>query len=302
MLQDDEGHGQDAVVGRMLDDGPVLEVDPWRGDVESDIAGEYLDATAVLMRHPVGGRDEDGVRAVFKTEIDGGGDPGSTVSDFGAAEKTIGKAEVLVPPDMIGCVMLQVRAGRDAGGLGPCGYLERVLTGHETCGELGMDVELAYFIAQDAYLSLEVVTDVGPAMFMDGTADEGIIIPLGGVDAIEEEGIGMEALALIHGEGGDTELKFGIESLAESDGRGIADGEHFGGVAREIGVIIGGVVEALVRIFLDVATARVIGLEDMTEGHEGYMLGGGVVDLDFLGERILVMEVAAEVAIGRHGI
>ena len=55
VLQDDPGYGDDAIACAILDDGPVFEIDPGRGDVETDVPREDLHVPVVLGRFPVGG-------------------------------------------------------------------------------------------------------------------------------------------------------------------------------------------------------------------------------------------------------
>ena len=319
VLQDDEGHRQHAVVGAMLEHGAVLEVDPRGGQVEADIAGDDLYVAVVLTRFPIGRGDIDGVGLVLKTEVDPRLKPLVGIGDGGSAEEAIGETEVIIPPDMVGAVGLQVVVGRLALGVGACVDGERVSAGVELRSEFTVHIELADLVAEDAHFAFDMIVHVRAAMLVNGSADEGVVGPAVVVDAIRIVGHAVveEALALVHREGRDTEAELGVVRFAEGDGEGIADREHVRRVIGVAGVVIGGVVEMLVRVFLDVPPVRVIGLEDMTESHKGYMLHldriafdassvfdhfDRVVVLALAGDGILVVEVAAEVAIPDHGV
>ena len=146
-------------------------------------------------------------------------------------------------------------------------------------------------------------------------ADEGVVGPFIVVDAVVRHGVVEEPLALVHGVDGGAELELGVVGLAESDGEGVAYGEDVRGVVRLGGVAVDIVVEALVGGLLDITPVGVVGLEDMTESHKGYIVHAyGVylrapsVDDGFdrvvvsvlFGDGVLVMKVSAEVTVARH--
>ncbi len=160
VLEDGERHGHDRVVGAVLDDDAVLEVDPRGGEVEADVAGDDLYVTVELTGFPVGGGDVDRVGLVLKTEVDTGLEPFVEVRDRRTAHEAVCEAEVIVPPKVVGAEVLVVPAGFLALGVRACGYLKRILTRHELRLEGTVYVKLADLITEQADLSLDVVVDV----------------------------------------------------------------------------------------------------------------------------------------------
>ena len=53
MLQDNPRYSDDAVACAVLDNGPVFEIDPGGGDVETDVTCEDLHVSVVLGRFPI---------------------------------------------------------------------------------------------------------------------------------------------------------------------------------------------------------------------------------------------------------
>ena len=317
MLQDNPRYGDDAVACAVLDNGPVFEIDPGGGDVETDVAREDLHVPVVLGRFPIGSRDVDGIGLVLKAEVDGGFDPGGGISDTGTTEETVGEAEVVLPLEVVGFEMLQVPVRRFTLGICTSGDEQRIFAGPEACFHFSVHIKLTYLVTEHADGSFDGVMDVGTAVLMDGPTDEGVVGPFIIVYTVVRHGVTHEPLAFVHGKSRDTEFEFGVIRFAEGDSDGVADGEHVGGVSGLAVVVVGGIIETLVGGFFDIAPVGVVRFKDMTESHEGDVpdLEGVLLDpssvfdnLDgvvvrFLGgDSVLVMEVTAEVAVPGHGV
>ena len=160
VLKDDGRHRQDGIVGGMLDDGMVLEVDPGGSEVECDIAGDDLDAALVLARFPVGSREVYGSGYVFEREVDAGFEPLRGVRDGSSAEEAIGVFEIIRPDDMVGAIVLEVRMRRDGLGVSACTDDERCGSGLELGFESSVDIKFSDLIAQEADGALDIVADV----------------------------------------------------------------------------------------------------------------------------------------------
>ena len=213
--------------------------------------------------------------------------------------------------------MLQVPVGCLTLGIRTSGDEQRVLAGLEACFQFAMHIKLTYLVTEYADGAFDGVMDVGTAVLMDGTANEGVVGPFVIVYAVVRHGVTHEALAFVHGKSRDTEFEFGVIRFAEGDSDDVADGEHVGGVSGLAIVVVGGIIETLVGGFLDIAPVGVIRFKDMTESHEGDVPDldrifldpssvfndlDGVVVRFFGGDSVLVMEVAAEVAVPGHGV
>ena len=120
MLENYQRNGQHLSVRGVLDDDAVLQINPGGGQVSADIAREDLNASAILLRLPVGRGDEYRMGAVLKTEINTRLEPFGWIRDSGASQEPIDVAEVIVPLDMIGSESFQIRTRRLALGERPC--------------------------------------------------------------------------------------------------------------------------------------------------------------------------------------
>jgi len=317
VLQDEQRHRHYDIVGGMLYDGFVLEVDPGSGEVESNLTGDDLHVPHELLGTPICRRDIDGLCDVLEAEIDAGFDPFGGVRDGSASEEAVCEREVIVPSNMVRVVVVEVGAGFDALGVGACADGKGVFACVELGVNLAVHIELAELITEHAHLAFDGVQDVLAAMLMNGAADEGVVLPSVVVYAVVGNGVVQEPLALVHGEGGYTELEGAVVRFAERDGDCVPDREDIGGVVGPEAVAVDIIVEALIGCFFDVSSVGVIGLEDVRERDKGYVFHfdgvpfdalsvfddlDGVYVLALFGDGVLVMEVAAEVAVARHGV
>ena len=118
VLENDDRNRHDAVLRRILDDGMVLQINPRCGEVKLYITAENLYVTMMLLGLPIGSRDVDGVGYVLKREVNTRFYPFRGIGYIRLTQEPIGKSEVIVPLQVVGTEMLQVRVRAHTLGIG----------------------------------------------------------------------------------------------------------------------------------------------------------------------------------------
>ena len=325
VLQNDQRNRHHAVISRYLKHRAVLQIDPRSGQIQPHITRDDLDIAVELARLPVRGRDINRVRLVLETEINPRLQPFIEVTDRRAAHKPVREPEIVLPPQMVGVEMVQIPVRLFALGIGSCGDLQRIFACHEPCLQLTMHIKLTDLVTQYAHLPLYMIPHVRSAVFVNRAADESVVRPSviedtvcsAGHHAADAQRVLQKPLTFVHSKSRDTEFQLRVVCFAESHRDRVPDRQHVRRVIRLTRVVIGRVVEPLVGGFLDIAPVGVVGLENMTECHQRHIFHfdgvflyppsvfnhtNRVVILTRIGNRILVVQVAAQIPITDHGI